>query len=507
MTLLPVNQVLINRFTSLATPGFFRYKFWASAAGSSQETPSSQHLIGVQNLKRRATSQTALSIRNAAAKSARGGRELVRFASVVAELSAAMTQATAHTVDGEIANWLGRICEALDLDRSAIYERDVPGGPVRTSHIWLRKDFPPFPPGFDPEKVASKTTEWIMRGNSLVFSRISEIPPAFEDAKRFVERYGPKASAIMPMWAGNNVIGAASFGRFRSSREWSPQLLEHLALAVRIFGGAIERKQAEAAIRTARSELALAQRRSMMGELVASLAHELNQPLGAILSNLGGIARLLSQGNPEPSLAAKALSNAMEDTKRAGEIVRRVRAMFKGDETQKIALDIGALVSDIARLIANEASHRQIAIRIEIPRSLPRIIGDRILLQQCVLNLLLNAFESIINAAPQHPTVTIAIAPEHLGWLAISVRDNGAGIHESVAGRLFEAFVTTKSKGMGLGLLVTRSIIEEHGGKIWSTPNPEGGTTFTFTLPAERKRTRRESIKPLLNSFPAATGF
>jgi two-component system, LuxR family, sensor kinase FixL len=226
----------------------------------------------------------------------------------------------------------------------------------------------------------------------------------------------------------------------------------------------------------------------MMGELVASLAHELNQPLGAILSNLGGLARLLSKGNQKPALAVRAVKDAIEDAKRAGEIVRRVRAIFKGHEIHKEDLDVGALVSEVVRLMGSEAALREIQVEIEVSRSIAPVVGDRILLQQCVLNLLGNAFDSITDAMSNQRRVAIRIAPERPAWVAISVSDTGAGIHPSVADRLFEPFVTTKNKGMGLGLLVTRSIVEDHGGKVWSTSNPEGGATFTFTLPVAEKR-------------------
>jgi signal transduction histidine kinase len=165
---------------------------------------------------------------------------------------------------------------------------------------------------------SKKTTDWVMEGNQFIFSHPSEIPFDLGDLKPFVDRYGPKSSAVIPMGAGSRVIGAASFGKFRSPKPWSPELLAQLGFAVGIFSRAIERKQAEAAAQVARAELALAQRRSMMGELVASLAHELNQPLGAILSNLGGLARLLSEGNPKPAFASRAVKDAIEDAKRAG---------------------------------------------------------------------------------------------------------------------------------------------------------------------------------------------
>jgi GAF domain-containing protein len=256
-------------------------------------------------------------------------RELERFESIVGELSAAMTRASAHEVDREVEVWLGKISHALGLDRSGIYERDSPRDPLRTTHTWRRPDIPPLPRDFDPEKVLKPLTDWVLAGNQLVFSSPAGIPADLEDVRQFVARHGLKASAVIPMWAGNHVIGAVGFDKFRATRKWPPKVLEQLTLAVRLFGSAIERKQAEIALRAANHELRLASRRNMMSELVASLVHEINQPLGAILSNLGGLTHLLSQKNQAPAAALAAVSDAIEDTKRTAEIIRRVRFMFK----------------------------------------------------------------------------------------------------------------------------------------------------------------------------------
>ena len=418
-------------------------------------------------------------------------REVARFESLVDELSAAMALAPADAVDHEIESWLGKISRALDLDRSALYERDAPEQPVRTTHTWLRAGFPPFPRRYDPGKLFQATTEWVMAGNQFTFARPSDIPAENNDLRPFVERYGPKASAAIPMWAGGKVIGAVTFGKFRSPREWSPDLLAQLNLAVRLFGSAIERKQSEIAIRTARAELRVASRRNSMSELVASLSHEINQPLGAILSNLGGLARLLTQGNPHPAMAMEAVNNAIEDTKRTAEIVRRIRFMFKKHVEHKTAIGIGALIDEVVKLTAGEATVRKISVQIQISPSVKRVTGDSIQLQQCMLNLLMNAFDAIAEGKSDQRGITIKVAPEKTGWVGVSVSDSGGGIDPAVANRLFEPFVTTKSEGMGLGLLVTRSIVESHGGRIWVTPNSDRGATFTFTLPvAEKRRTR-----------------
>jgi len=399
-----------------------------------------------------------------------------------------MARVSADAVDCEIESWLGKICRALDLDRSAIYERDSPDEPVRPTHTWVRPNCPPFPRHYDPEKLFPRSTQLVMAGKMLTFARPSDIPVENQDARRAVARYGPKASAAIPMWAGGKVIGAATFGKFRSVREWPPELLEHLSLAVRLLGSAIERKQAEAERRATRAQLQVASRRNMMSELVASLAHEINQPLGAILSNLGGLARLLSRNNPDPAMALAAVNNAMEDTKRAAEIIRRIRFMFKAHSEHKTAIGIRALVTEVVQMIVSEASMRDISVRIVVSPSVQRIVGDRIQLQQCIMNLLLNAFDAITEAKSDHREVTIKVAPEKIGSISVRVSDTGAGIDPAVADRLFEPFVTTKSNGMGLGLLVTRSIVENHGGKIWATPNSDRGTTFAFTLPLVQRQ-------------------
>ena len=439
-------------------------------------------------MQRRPTRRILTSKRASAGRTDRPNREIEQFESLVSDLSSAMARVPADAVDREIDAWLGKICLSLDLDRSAVYQRTTAEGPVYISHTWTRpnSNIPTVPRSLDVGKHFKKTTDFVLAGNQFVYARRSEIPPDFRVPDRISERYSPKAIAAMPMWAGDRVIGAASFARFRSPRDWSPRLLERLTLAARIFGSAIERKQAAAESQASRAELALAQRRSMMGEMVASLAHELNQPLGAILNNLGGLGRLLAQGNKEPALAARAISNAIEDTKRAGEIVRRVRAMFSGASTNKVAVDLAALVNEVVTLIGSESALRKITVEIEAASPL-EVLGDRVLLQQCVLNLLVNAFDALMDTPELERRVTVGIAPEKPGWIALSVGDNGSGIDPSVTGRVFEPFVTTKSGGMGLGLLVTQSIVEDHGGKIWLMPNAERGTTFTFTLPVMEK--------------------
>ena len=165
--------------------------------------------------------------RDIASRGVRPRREIEHFESIVGELSAAMTRASAHEVDREIEVWLGKISQTLGLDRSGIYERDSASDPVRLTHTWKRPNIPPLVlQDFDPEKILNTTTDWVLAGNQLVFSSPNEIPAELVDAKDFVARYGLKAAAIIPMWAGNQVIGAAAFEKFRADWEWPSKLID-----------------------------------------------------------------------------------------------------------------------------------------------------------------------------------------------------------------------------------------------------------------------------------------
>lgn len=401
-------------------------------------------------------------------------------------MSIAMARASTHKLDTEIKAWLREIVLALDLDRVALIKRDPPAGDLVDSYWWARPGIHRLPPRVRWQQGAPWALAELAAGRSIVFSDPEELPGEAGEFKRFEKARGIISLVLMPLQVGNNVVGSLGFNRFRAGRRWSAKELQRLRIVAQIFAGALERKRSDLQARQLREELKVAFRRSTMGELTASIAHELNRPLGAILSNLGGLARLLSQKNLKMELASTAVRSAIEDTERAGEIVRRFRSMFKDEKTSMVAIDIRQLVEDVVAMAGREAASRAINFQIDAAASLPRAMGDPIQIQQCLLNLLMNAFDAMARIRSGARDVTITVAPEKPGWIQVSVVDTGAGIDPSVADRIFEPFVTTKTEGMGLGLLVTRSIVEGHGGRIWFTPGASGGSTFTFTLPMEQ---------------------
>ena len=242
------------------------------------------------------------------------------------------------------------------------------------------------------------------------------------------------------------------------------------------------RKQMEAEVLLQRAELAHLSRVTMLGELSGSLAHELNQPLAAILSNAQAALRFLAEGPGDIEEIRNILRDIVEDDKRAGEVIRRLRTLLKKDDAQHRALDVNEMVSDVWRLMRNELIFRHVAVSTSLAADLPQVSGDRVQLQQVMVNLLTNACDSM-DGAEGDRRVTLQTGKTEDG-VKVSVVDRGRGIPAEDLERIFQPFVSTKTEGMGLGLAVCRTIIGSHQGELWATNNPDGGASLHFTLRA-----------------------
>jgi PAS domain S-box-containing protein len=248
-----------------------------------------------------------------------------------------------------------------------------------------------------------------------------------------------------------------------------------------------ESKRAESEAYRARRELLRMERLSRMGELTASLAHELNQPLTAILSNAQAALRFLQSENPDLNELGDILQDISSDDKRAGSVIRSLRAMMKQEEREREPLTINELVREVVSLFHGEAVLRNVSIDMEFTESLPSLLADKIQLQQVVLNLMMNATEAMDHEPPERRKIVLKTRRADHGAIVVAVRDRGPGIEEEKLDRVFQPFFTTKGAGLGMGLSISRSIIEAHGGRLWAENNRDKGATFFFEIPISIK--------------------
>ncbi|MEH2474323.1 PAS domain S-box-containing protein [Nitrobacteraceae bacterium AZCC 2161] len=244
-----------------------------------------------------------------------------------------------------------------------------------------------------------------------------------------------------------------------------------------------QRKHVEGALRDTQTNLAHVMRVTTLGELTASIAHEVNQPLAAIVTNAAACLRWLDRGTPDLDEARRSVEGIVNDSNRAGEVIRRVRALANKTEIEKVPLDLNHVVREVVALVQRELISHRVSLRTEFSRALPMILGDRVQLQQVIINLVMNSIEAMQSVTDRPRELVIRSGQDDAHRVLISVTDCGVGISAEDADRLFNAFFTTKSSGMGMGLSICRSIIEAHGGRLWATANVPHGATFQFTLP------------------------
>jgi C4-dicarboxylate-specific signal transduction histidine kinase len=240
---------------------------------------------------------------------------------------------------------------------------------------------------------------------------------------------------------------------------------------------------AEKALRQAQAELAHVTRLTTLGELTASIAHEVNQPLTAVVANAEACLRWLGRETPNLAAARRSVEWVIDDGNRASEVIRRIRALVTKTDIDMAPLDINDVVSEVIALVQRELTNHRILLRTELAPALPSILGDRVQLQQVIINLVMNGMEAMQSITDRPRELVIRSSRDETGQVLASVTDCGVGISAENAQRLFDAFFTTKSSGLGMGLSICRSIVEAHGGRLSATPNEGAGATFKFVLP------------------------
>lgn len=234
------------------------------------------------------------------------------------------------------------------------------------------------------------------------------------------------------------------------------------------------------------TELAHVTRVMTLGELTASIAHEVNQPLAAIVTNGNATLRWLAQ--PNLGEARQAVHRIIKDSYRASEVIARVRTLVRKAPPRHDWIDLNEIILEVFALAENEARRNRVALKQDLPDDLPRVLGDRVQLQQVILNLVMNGMESIVKHNDGLRELSVASSNHEANTVRVAVRDTGEGLDSTSLDRLFDAFFSTKPGGMGMGLAISRTIIESHGGRLWAAANSPQGAVFQFSLPIEDKK-------------------
>jgi two-component system sensor kinase FixL len=243
------------------------------------------------------------------------------------------------------------------------------------------------------------------------------------------------------------------------------------------------RKHAEQEMLRLQQEIAHVSRVSVMGQLASALAHEINQPLGAILRNAEAAALFMQDPSPDFTEISAIVEDIRKDDQRAGAVIDRMRALLRHQQVEMVPVDVGQMLGDVATLLRPDAAARHVKFSLDVPEGVPAVRGDRVQLQQVLLNLVLNGMDALEGVASEEARVSVTARLATADTVEISVRDTGRGVPADKLERIFDPFFSTKSKGIGMGLSISRSIMDTHGGRLWAENNVDGGATFRFTLP------------------------
>lgn len=406
--------------------------------------------------------------------------ERLRFEKLLSTLTVTFSDLSVVDFAPEVQRALRRIVDLLGVDRGSLIEFSRDGGTARSWAVedWLAVDEFPW------------MKDRLQRGEVVSVSQVEELPAEAVVDRRSYVRQRIKPQVAVPLLVGGAVVGGLVLGTVGTERTKSEELMQQLRLLGEVFGNALARRQEELSAQRLRQDLAHIGRVSALGELTASLAHELNQPLTAILSNAQAAQRLLTADSVDLAEMREILNDIVADDKRAGEVIGRLRFLLKKGALEHVPLDLNEVVREVARLVRNDAIIRNVSMSLELGSGLPPVRGDRVQLQQVVLNLVLNGLEAMREPLAGERTLVIRTSREGEAAIAIAVQDSGTGIDDTDGDRMFQPLYTTKSEGLGMGLAIARTIVNAHGGRLVATNNTAGGATFHFTLPVATEETR-----------------
>jgi len=407
----------------------------------------------------------------------------LRFEQLMSRSLAELMMAERTQLDAVIADSLHRAAEVLGAERATLWQRTTDGTALRKTHRWLAEGMPA-PPEISGSANLPWMTSRIFAGHA-VSAALADLPPEAEPDIPVLRTLKVRSIVAVPLTIAGAVAGALSFASVRDDRGWPESLVSRVRLFGEVLTSALARDRARQREDEAHAEAAHATRVGTMGFVAASLAHELSQPVAAIMSNAETAMALLREPDVDREELRSTLSDILADDQRAGNLIGQLRRFLRRNEVDRSAVEVRTMLEEVLGLVRGEAIAKGVRVSLESTGELPRVPCNQAQVQQVLLNLLLNAFDAVAgNCADQRLVAVVAIPTPH--GVAVDVRDNGSGMDESTRTRAFAPFFTTKPKGMGIGLSISRSIAEAHGGTLSARSRPGEGSVFTLELPAER---------------------
>ena len=409
---------------------------------------------------------------------------------LVADLSTVFAKVPASDIDIEIEDGLRYVADCLGIDQSSLLEFSADHLHLDVTHSYTVSRYNQVSTSGSCVKQALPWfADQLLRGEIVRFQRLDALPEAATLAQQAGLARGMQSALFVPVSVSGAPICALGVATFCTAVDWPPEWIPFLRLIGEIFANALVRKRAEEASSRLWHELAHAARVAMLGELTASMAHEINQPLAGILNNAQAAQRFLAMPSPDLAEVREALTDIITDDQRAGKIVQQLRTLGKKSVLECVPLNLHTLVQQVIHLVQRNALEKRVTLALDLTADLPTVYGDRIQLQQVILNLMLNAFDAMQQTSSRPRVLAIRTAHQATNAIVVSFQDTGIGMEESTMQHMFSAFFTTKPEGMGMGLAISRAIVEAHGGRIWAEPNADYGTTVCFTLPTRAEVT------------------
>jgi PAS domain S-box-containing protein len=356
-----------------------------------------------------------------------------------------------------------------------------------------------------PDRVALIGLDYRLRRVNPVFERFWKVPAAraismtvadIVGEEMFEQTFKPHLDRC---FAGKDVSFAAwlhyHFGRRYVAITYTPlrPSSERVEAALMISRDLTDHMVAVETLQKAQAELAHVTRVTTLGELAASIAHEVNQPLAAIVADSNACLNWLATSQPDLGRVREALAALVNDSHRAAEVIQRIRQLATKSDPQRGRLEINDVIRDVVPLVRSEVRDHEVSLHVELAPSLPAVLGDRVQLQQVLINLVMNGIEAMADVADRPRNLVVRSQLNGADAVRVAVEDAGVGLDPGTVSRLFTAFFTAKVGGMGMGLSISRSIIEAHGGRLWASRNEPHGAVFSFSLPIYRRAADRES--------------